>query len=238
MIRRARAIIAIAVIALFGVQVDAGAQSPAAQNNGDTFWASIRDSSDPADYEEFLQRYPDHASASFARSKLSALRPEAPEPRPAGQQPSPQIEQSVAPAGSLQGIVGPPPGTQAPGMAPTGRELARQLQLALQEIGCYSGGIDGDWGRGSQSALQRFNALSGAQFPAAAPSGDALNAVSQWQGGKCAAVAKKAAPKKKRASKKRSTKKKTASTRKKQPSRGGGVGVSIGIGGVGVGIGF
>ena len=209
------------------------AQAP--ETDANAYWAEIRDSADPADFEDFLKRFPDHAFASFARAKLSELRPETAAEPPPGPPASKQAA-TPPPPGTPQSIYDAPSGgpTPQPGSVPTGGDLATSLQLALQEVGCYSGGIDGDWGRGSQGALQRFNALSGGKLLIGAPSQQALDAVSGWQGGKCKAVAKKAVPKKKRASRKRTTKKKTAASRKKQPSRGG-VGVSIGIGGVGIG---
>ncbi len=36
------------------------------------------------------------------------------------------------------------------------RELARQLQTELQRLGCYRMAIDGDWGRGSRGALEKY----------------------------------------------------------------------------------
>lgn len=35
-------------------------------------------------------------------------------------------------------------------------ELARALQQELARVGCYRGGIDGDWGRGSRRALEQY----------------------------------------------------------------------------------
>lgn len=39
----------------------------------------------------------------------------------------------------------------------SGRGLAEALQRELHRLGCYTGGIDGDFGSGSRSALQRYN---------------------------------------------------------------------------------
>lgn len=50
-------------------------------------------------------------------------------------------------------------GVTAPALPPvpaTEKELHAAIQTELKRIGCYTRGIDGDWGRGSQSALERF----------------------------------------------------------------------------------
>lgn len=55
--------------------------------------------------------------------------------------------------------------------------LARQLQTELKRVGCYLGEVDGDWGRGSASALDRFNEAAGLELSVDEPTGDALDAV-------------------------------------------------------------
>jgi tetratricopeptide (TPR) repeat protein len=40
-------------------------------------------------------------------------------------------------------------------------ELARDMQKQLQRLGCYSGAIDGKWGRGSRAALKAFLRIMG-----------------------------------------------------------------------------
>jgi hypothetical protein len=238
MLRNVCALSAAFFILLLSVNTIAQAQAPAAEPGATELWASIRSSSNPTDFENFLQRYPDHAFATFARSKLNSLRPQAASPPQPGQPATtPQVRQAVTPPpGGPQSIFG---GPAASPQAPV-PDLAVDLQSALQSIGCYSGGIDGDWGRGSQAALQRFNVLTGSNLPLTTPTQEALATVSNWGGGNCAVVAKRAAPKatkKKKASKKR--KKKTAASSRKKPATGGsGMRVIIGGGGVGVGIGF
>lgn len=39
---------------------------------------------------------------------------------------------------------------------PLPEDLPRAVQQELQRIGCYSGGIDGDWGNGSRRAMERY----------------------------------------------------------------------------------
>ncbi len=48
--------------------------------------------------------------------------------------------------------------TQLPPVPATEKELHAAIQTELKRIGCYTRGIDGDWGRGSQAALERFYA--------------------------------------------------------------------------------
>ncbi len=55
--------------------------------------------------------------------------------------------------------------------------LARQLQTELSRVGCYAGEADGDWGRGSASALERFNEAAGLELSVDEPTGEALDAV-------------------------------------------------------------
>ncbi len=45
---------------------------------------------------------------------------------------------------------------------PAGSE-ARALQVVLQRMSCYTAGIDGDWGRGSRAAVDRYFAQAGGQ---------------------------------------------------------------------------
>ncbi len=46
------------------------------------FWESITESDDPADFNAYLERYPEGAFAPLARNRLSALRPSAPAATP------------------------------------------------------------------------------------------------------------------------------------------------------------
>ena len=50
---------------------------------------------------------------------------------------------------------GPPP--------PAAAELPRAVQEELKRIGCYSMGVDGDWGNGSRNAMRRYYAAKKAE---------------------------------------------------------------------------
>jgi hypothetical protein len=65
--------------------------------------------------------------------------------------------------------------------------LARQLQTELARVGCYAGTIDGDWGRRSAAALDRFSEAAGIEIAAGEPSGEALDAVTSKQETVCEA---------------------------------------------------
>ncbi len=116
-------------------------------------------------------------------------------------------------------------------------QLAPALQTALQSIGCYTGGIDGDWGSGSRAALGRFNALAGSNFQPTPPTGEALTAVQAWRGGNCVVIAKTRPARKtvKRKSKTKVSKKKAPATAAKKKPGVGGIGILLGGGGIGIG---
>jgi hypothetical protein len=198
--------------------------APAADVSASDYWAQIRDSNNPALYEEFLRRYPDHPFAGLAKAKLASLR--AGSTSAAGQtSATAQPPQSAAP-GAPQSIFGAP---AAPAAAANPRELATALQEALKGIRCYSLAVDGDWGRGSQSALARFNALAKSDYDTDVPTAAALKAVKNWKGGNCVVVTKRAAPK--------TASKRAPAPAAAPPSSGsrGRIGITIGGGGVGVG---
>lgn len=206
-----------------------GGNPAASDGAAEAVWSAIRGSDDPALYEDYLRRYPNHAFAPIARAKLESLR-----------------IQQAAPAEPFAGEQDIPGATTADPQL-TEQQLAADLQTVLQNIGCYTAAIDGDWGRGSRAALQRFNTMSGATLPVEIPTNEALSAVTGWSGGNCTIVTKRKAPKV--VKKKTYRKKKTYTKRKasrpppssRAPSSGGGsLGIIIGggRGGVGVGIGF
>ncbi|MFD1795529.1 hypothetical protein FQV27_04875 [Paracoccus aurantiacus] len=52
---------------------------------------------------------------------------------------------------------------------PRGEQYAAAIQTELQQMNCYSGAIDGDWGGGSLSALQRYFSTLGSAQAATVP---------------------------------------------------------------------
>lgn len=86
----------------------------------------------------------------------------------------------------------------APRPAPV--NLALELQKELKRIGCYTGGLDGDWGHGSQSALKRFSSQAGLRL-GTSPSQQAIDEARRTAVGYCQPVRvapKRTAPKRKK----------------------------------------
>lgn len=72
-------------------------------------------------------------------------------------------------------------------------DLATAMQVELQRLGCYTSRIDGDWGRGSRGALQRFIDASGeTRIEDLQPSAAAWNILAQVEGTVCTAPARSA----------------------------------------------
>src|SRR5579862_6129648 len=100
------------------------------------FWDSIKHSTDPRDFEDFLKHFPDSEFAALARRRLAALRPP-----PAGRP------------------------TTAPTAGETNWTISerREVQRALRTLGHYQGEPDGGFGPGTYAAIKEFEAFEG--FP-------------------------------------------------------------------------
>lgn len=100
------------------------------------FWQSIASSRDPADFEAYIQQFPQGSFAPLARARLAAL------PRRTG-----------------ASVTRSDPAADAPGWSDAER---RALQSALTALGHYRGPINGDLAIGARSAIrawQGFEAL-------------------------------------------------------------------------------
>lgn len=110
--------------------------------------------------------------------------------------------------------------TATPPVPPTEKELHAAIQTELKRIGCYSSGIDGDWGKGSQAGLERFYAaqkikaaeLEGGAF---APTEAAWRSLLTAPEKTCEPIKVVQPTKKKPSSSGTTTKKKAAATTKK-----------------------
>jgi hypothetical protein len=72
--------------------------------------------------------------------------------------------QDPADRAALEGIFGAalPPGLMLEPPAPADpKVLALAVQTELQRLNCYRGALDGDWGRGSRSALEAYGKAAG-----------------------------------------------------------------------------
>jgi hypothetical protein len=108
-------------------------------------WNLIRDSADPLVFEKFIEQFPDSPYARDAQSKIDVLTSGGidiePTPLP------PPVPVSSEPSSE------PPP--------PAPVDYSLDVQRELKRVGCYTGGLDGDWGSGSRRALTRFNERTG-----------------------------------------------------------------------------
>jgi hypothetical protein len=123
------------------------------------FWQSIGQSTNAADFDEYLRQYPQGRFAGLAHNRLAALRPPPPAQVP-----------------TLQRHDGAPvPPSQQP--SSDQHEIARQLQTELQRVGCFSGKINGIWDSRSGDAVKRFNQHAHMILSAEPPSPESLAAV-------------------------------------------------------------
>lgn len=68
--------------------------------------------------------------------------------------------------------------------------LTRDIQAKLKELGCYGGGIDGDWGFGTRGGMEGFNEIADLELNVDEAEQATLDALSAWEGEKCPAPAK------------------------------------------------
>ncbi|WP_137128444.1 SUMF1/EgtB/PvdO family nonheme iron enzyme [Roseomonas sp. HF4] len=81
------------------------------------FWQSIGASRDPADFEEYLRRYPDGNFSGLARNRIALLGPPAPAAIPMGPPAAPMPSATRAPAPPQRAAVAPPAPVAAPAAA-------------------------------------------------------------------------------------------------------------------------
>lgn len=157
--------VATAGFAPSGLTAEAARLSVAqAADPSDGAWSLVRDTVDPAIIQRFLVQYPDSPHAAEARARLDLLNDRGAPILPG---PGPQSEPEAEPE---------PAST-----------LAIDLQRELKRVGCYTGGLDGDWGPRSRRSLAEFGEATGKAF-GAQPSAEALAAVKVQVGRVCAAA--------------------------------------------------
>jgi uncharacterized caspase-like protein len=67
----------------------------------------------------------------------------------------------------------------------TRQELAQDMLAELSKLGCYFGSINGDWGKRSRLALDRFNRHAKLDLPLDEPQQASLDALKGWKGSHC-----------------------------------------------------
>lgn len=127
-------------------------------------WEAVQASTDLRQIRAFLEKHPSGLFADIARARLSAVKGLA-------------IASLQQQSGHLHAQPEVPPVPQLETEALNGRELVLAVQRQLQRHGCKPGRPDGDWGRRSRAALQRFVRHTGIRFASLSPSQDTLNAL-------------------------------------------------------------
>ncbi len=123
-----------------------------------SLWPAIEASTDKAAIEAFITKYGATAFGELARKRLASL-----------DAPAPAVEvAAVAPS------VQPAPAAVA---AADPKLVARELQQALKDKGCYRGTVDGDWGKRSAGAVEEFNAVASLSLDAATPAAATIGSV-------------------------------------------------------------
>lgn len=213
------------------------------------FWTSIRGSSNPALFEEYLRRFPDGAFTPIAKEKLNKTRAidvEAATDKSAKTATKKTDEATVKTAEltpsatASDATKGDEPAIDT---AAAKLQLAKDVQTALKKVGCYTSSIDGIWGPGSQRAMQSFNSVAKMSLSVGEPDETALTVIGAWRGKRCVTVVKKKTPRKttsSRSAKKRPTQQRQQTTQRRQPPPqrdsgpppgGGGPSTSVIIGG-------
>ncbi len=153
-------------------------------------WDAVKNSGNVYLFESFLSAYPNGNFAIIAKALISELKKkEAAEKvgsAPAQIPTAPKTQKSEVKVAKLA--------EEARSAAPTAVEthtplqLARLLQQALKNAGCYTMGVDGQWGNGSRRAMQKFNMYAKLSLPADAPTSksvvDSVAAIYRERGSK------------------------------------------------------
>jgi uncharacterized caspase-like protein/TPR repeat protein len=117
------------------------------------FWDSIKRSSDPADFEDFLKLFPNSQFSSLAQRRIAALRVPPPPPPPAAV-PAPAVAPPAPPAA-------PPERSVTEGETSWSLDQHRDVQRALRALGHYQGEPDGGFGPGTRAAIAQFREFAG-----------------------------------------------------------------------------
>lgn len=168
-----------------------------------TFWTSIQNSSDPALFRAYLDKFPNGVFSALAKLKLD----DAEEKRSIG------VEASTSPAaGESADKTAAPAETAAPTKVASASETAATVEEAapddkgrfadleadelallqqkeLSRVGCYDGTVDGNWGAGTSAAMESFSKAVNLELATDAPNADALIALESQHDLVCAAEA-------------------------------------------------
>jgi hypothetical protein len=151
---------------------------PAGPTPEDVAWSLVKDSKDPDQFRLFVKQFPRSARRAEAEQRLSAI---AVEQRAAAL----ALEQRMA---ALRTEAESARTAPAPVIDP--RELARSLQLELKRVGCFEGGVNGDFGAPSRDALRNFARLAAVGLPDSELSAETLSIIRRFDKRVCPLVCK------------------------------------------------
>ena len=115
------------------------------------YWASVKDSSDPAEIQTYLDQYPTGTYAALARVRLERLKGE-PEATSAPDAATPAVPVETGPT------LEPEAAEAALGLR---REDRRLIQAGLKALGFDPGPLDGLFGRGTRTAIGKWQVSEG-----------------------------------------------------------------------------
>lgn len=145
------------------------------------FWQAARGNGSKAAYEVYLQSYPNGAFAPLARLEIERLKREH---NASGKPPASEKAELSSDGGVTKKfeVATAEPTAVAPEQAKpepalSGADLALAVQRELKRVGCYTGGLDGDWGRGSRAGLARFAKFSKFKIASTKPTLDVFEAI-------------------------------------------------------------
>ena len=136
------------------------------------FWNSVKNSNDRALIQSYLDKYPNGAFTTVAQIMIERAG-EARQPAQQSQQLALADPQEVT-GGGLETGADP--------------DLPRKIQAALAKAGCDPGIVDGQWGRKSQRALDRFARYARLTVPGEAVSAETLALLQDEDGRVCPLV--------------------------------------------------
>ena len=151
----------------------AAAAAPQPQQDRDVvFWDSIKKSTDPADFEDFLKNFPKSEFASLAQRRLAALTPPAAATPPTTTPPAvvaattPAAEAPAPPTGARGtpvAVTPPAPPSPSPPAEAQDWSLSerREIQQALITLGHLQGEPDGNFGTQTPAAIMQFQSFQG-----------------------------------------------------------------------------
>jgi hypothetical protein len=144
----------------FTAPVTAAVTPPSTPATEVVFWESIKGSADPADFVDFLKRYPNSEFASLAQRRLDALK-------------AASKTAALAPSGPTSSPAAPDAAT-APVAPASAQEVVRRLQSELKRVRCYTSSVDGVWGAGTAAAVEQFNQRTGKHLDTQIASSNAI----------------------------------------------------------------